>query len=90
MSKKKKITEKEEVVVETKEVKEVEAPKKEEAPKQEKAVEPKKVLLEVYRDGEGRLVLAQEGKPKRIAGSDEAFAEVARQFGAEFAKERLV
>ena len=88
MSKSKKTTKKEDVVVEAKETK-VDVAEKEE-PKQVKEIEPKKVVIELYRDGEGRLVLAQEGKPKRIAGSDEAFPEVARQFGADFVKERLV
>lgn len=61
-----------------------------EEPVVEPVKEVKKLKLEVYRDEEGRLVIAAEGKPKRIAGTDEAFAEVARQLGAEIVKERLI
>jgi hypothetical protein len=45
--------------------------------------------VQVYRDDEGRLVLETQGK-KRIAGNDEAFAEVTRQFGAQVVTERLI
>lgn len=48
------------------------------------------ILVRVFRDEEGRLVLEQENKPKRIAGSDDAFIEVARQFADSIVKERQI
>lgn len=48
------------------------------------------VEVAIYRDEEGRLVLDQKGKSKRIAGSDDAFIEVARQFAEAIVKERQI
>lgn len=48
------------------------------------------ILVRVMRDTEGRIVLEQEGKPRRIAGTDDAFVEVARQFASDLVKERQI
>lgn len=90
-SKKKTAEKQEEAVLEVKAQEVAEEPVKEETvPKAEVKEEVKEITVKVYRDGEGRLVLAQEGKPKRIAGSDDAFPEVARQFASDFIKERQI
>lgn len=52
--------------------------------------EEKSLTVKISRDEQGRLTLQAEGQAKRIAGTDDAFPEVARQFGAEIVKERLI
>ena len=52
--------------------------------------EEKSLTVKISRDEQGRLALQIEGKAKRIAGTDDAFPEVARQLGAEIVKERLI
>lgn len=91
MSTKKKKTERKEAVLDVQE-EVVEVPQVTEVVEETVVAEKAPNILEikVYRDGEGRIVLTQEGKPNRIAGSDEAFVEVARQFATAVVKERQI